>query len=1045
MNTARLRLPAILCRHKFLQTVLATIALAAIIHASLPPAMAQVPTPNPNQYGPGLIGAPTAWALGYTGAGITVAVGDSGIDTTHPAFAGKIDPRSMNFTLPSPGAAYDPTQITDTGNHGTHVSGIIAASAASGVPGIAYNAGIVMLRMTNGCADNQNCDAPGIPDASAAAINYFAGLSNVMLYNASYGPNAPANSTVWPTNTIDADEEAAILNALSKGKIIVAANGNDAQKSPVAGVNPNGIALDPFIQPANANAGVYVDGGNNFNFSALLQQPGLIIAVTAVGQNKLIAGYAQTCGVTASWCVAAPGGADSDNGIYSTLPGGTYGYEQGTSMAAPAVTGALADLEQAYPTYSARDLANVLFATAENVGGQAADNAIYGYGLIRLDRAVAGPTTLAAGSNIAIGAQQVTYWSQPLTTAGGFTVSGPGYLIIAGRTIATSDVAVSGGALAVDGTLTLQTQMTVGTGAMLAGFGTVVGNDTINGMLDAGQLPNYADLIANNGGTLPAGIPLTGTSPGTLTVQGNITLSASATLLADIDGPLIIPGGPGTYSKIIVTGAGNLFSANGALVPVLRGIPGGTNTYVPTIGAIFPIVIAQNGAAVTGQFTSLVEPTTGLAANTRLDVVYQPTSITLNVTPLTFQGMAIAQNLNANQQAVATAIDMNRPRANISTRSVETTFDSADETTFYDDLYDEDDEDDDDDVLASLSGQGQAAHPGAILAGFAGFGDVIGDRQAMTAFGLGDVQASLSPLIAFNSGHGNLTVASDAAIPVFGTGEATPSSWSGWSQGFGQWSKTGDAGGLPGSSSSGGGFAFGADRSFAPDLLAGAAVGFTRTITDSAGAQAMSNTYAAALYTTWTPGAFVFDARIAGGPTSSGTSRTVIFPDETSAVADGSISGWGGLASGEAGYRFALARATLEPYAGLTGQFLHQAAFSESSDFGLDFPAQNFGKITTALGARAATQFQFAGITLAPQGKLAWTHDVRADYLTTQAALFDAPFSIQSADPGRDAAVIGFDLVAWQREDLRIFIGYNAELRSNERSQGVTGGLRVSW
>jgi hypothetical protein len=39
-------------------------------------AHAQIPTPNANQYGLGLIGAPAAWALGYSGAGITVAVSD---------------------------------------------------------------------------------------------------------------------------------------------------------------------------------------------------------------------------------------------------------------------------------------------------------------------------------------------------------------------------------------------------------------------------------------------------------------------------------------------------------------------------------------------------------------------------------------------------------------------------------------------------------------------------------------------------------------------------------------------------------------------------------------------------------------------------------------------------------------------------------------------------------------------------------------------------------------------------------------------------------
>ena len=130
------------------RAIAAAIVLAAGVVGHPATAPAQIPTPNVNQYGLAMIGAPAAWALGYSGAGITVAVGDSGIDPTHPAFAGKIDPRSMNFTLPSPGAPYVTSQITDTGNHGTHVAGIIASSGASGVPGVAYNANIVALRMT---------------------------------------------------------------------------------------------------------------------------------------------------------------------------------------------------------------------------------------------------------------------------------------------------------------------------------------------------------------------------------------------------------------------------------------------------------------------------------------------------------------------------------------------------------------------------------------------------------------------------------------------------------------------------------------------------------------------------------------------------------------------------------------------------------------------------------------------------------------------------------------------------------------------------------
>ena len=80
----------------------------------------------------------------------------------------------------------------------------------------------------------------------------------------------------------------------------------------------------------------------------------------------------------------------------------------------------------------------------------------------------------------------MTYWSQPLATSGGFSKTGAASFV-AGRTTASGDVSVNAGALGVDGTLTLATQMTVAPGATLAGFGTIVGNTTINGTLAPGS------------------------------------------------------------------------------------------------------------------------------------------------------------------------------------------------------------------------------------------------------------------------------------------------------------------------------------------------------------------------------------------------------------------------------------------------------------------------------------------------------------------------------------------------------------------------------
>ncbi|MEJ8641280.1 S8 family serine peptidase [Streptomyces sp. MS1.HAVA.3] len=71
-----------------------------------------------------LIGAPEAWAAGYTGKGVKVAVLDTGIDVNHPDFAGLID-GTASFV---PGEA-----VTDVNGHGTHVAGtIVGSGAASG-------------------------------------------------------------------------------------------------------------------------------------------------------------------------------------------------------------------------------------------------------------------------------------------------------------------------------------------------------------------------------------------------------------------------------------------------------------------------------------------------------------------------------------------------------------------------------------------------------------------------------------------------------------------------------------------------------------------------------------------------------------------------------------------------------------------------------------------------------------------------------------------------------------------------------------------------
>ena len=838
---------------------------------NLSPARAQTPTPNAEQYGLVLIGAEAAWQLGYTGAAVTVAVGDTGIDEMHLAFAGKIDLRSKNFqqgcaqVVQTSGGKecesyrpYFPKIIGPLGDHGTHVAGIIAAAGNSDAPGVAYNADLVVLRAIGALGQVAGFD--GTPqkysDPTAASLRYFAGLQNVMVYNASYGPvlspedEANRKLPSWPSYTIFPTDAAAALAALQKGKIIVAATGNERGDNPIAGLNPAGLALDPFIQPsnanANANANAYQDGGNNYNFSAMQNQPGLVIGVTSINKDKRISNFANQCGVTASWCIAAPG-----ENVYSTLPKSSYGFMSGTSMATPMVSGALAVLERAYPGYNAQDLAHVIFATAENIGGEAADNGVYGYGLLRLDRAVAGPTTLAAGSNIAVAAQNMTYWSQPLTTGGGFNVDGPGYLNIAGRTTATGNVMVSGGALAVDGTLTLgnSANLSVSQGAWLTGFGTINGPVFVNGTLNAGQLPNYADLIANNHGKLPANIPLAGTSPGTLTFQSDVTLGTSARTRVNVDGQLAIPGGPGTYDKIIISGGGSTFKANGTLAPILRGIPGGNNNYTPADGSLFPFLTATKGASVAGQFL-LSQPSSGLAPNTRFDLLYSTSSMTLTVDPASFAMEASSDELNESARSFAKELDVIRPAAGerIANPIEALLFNALGQENVAGD----------DAALTALSGPGLAAMPSVVMNTFNALGDAVAVRQELAALGGVAAQSGLSPNIVFAyAGGGGLSVnaapgeiVADASsrpaapwLPAQGSGFNT------WGEAVGNWSSVGSRNGNPGFSANLGGFVIGADRDLG-NLLAGGAFGYARAAAAASALTGTSSTYAGSGYVT---------------------------------------------------------------------------------------------------------------------------------------------------------------------------------------------------
>jgi hypothetical protein len=281
------------------------------------------------------IGAPAAWDLTFGSYSIVVAVIDSGVDRTHPEFAGRL---ALGYDYVN--SDDDPS---DDYGHGTHVTGIIGAAADNGVgvAGLAGNVRILPLKAL---------DSQGVGTYSNIALAIRrAADNNAQVINLSLGG-------IYPS----ADLSDAINYAASRNSLMVAAAGNCAQ----GGAECGGLT-NPDYYPA-----------------AYPQ----VLAVAATDHYDNWANYS---GYKSYIDLAAPGGVGWDQ-ILSTVPGG-YRYEYGTSMATPLVSAAAALVRTYMPAATSTEVADVLKNTADKVGPNpyiGGRNDWFGAGRLNVGRAV---------------------------------------------------------------------------------------------------------------------------------------------------------------------------------------------------------------------------------------------------------------------------------------------------------------------------------------------------------------------------------------------------------------------------------------------------------------------------------------------------------------------------------------------------------------------------------------------------------------------------------------------------------------------------------
>ncbi|MFC0503186.1 S8 family serine peptidase [Micromonospora costi] len=261
------------------------------------------------------IGAPQVWAGGDTGAGVRVAVLDTGVDATHPDLADRIA-ESAVFV---PGE-----ELADRAGHGTHVASTIAGTgAASGgrEKGVAPDARLAVGKVLSDAGFGQD-------SWILAGMEWAARDAGARVINMSLGSNQPSDGT---------DPISQSVNSLSAetGALFVVAAGNNGAPASVSAPGAADAALTVGAVDADDRLAPFSSRGPRLSDEAIKPE------LTAPG-----------VGVLAARSRYAPGEGD-------------YQSMDGTSMAAPHVTGAAALLAAKHPDWTGQQLKDALVSTTK--------------------------------------------------------------------------------------------------------------------------------------------------------------------------------------------------------------------------------------------------------------------------------------------------------------------------------------------------------------------------------------------------------------------------------------------------------------------------------------------------------------------------------------------------------------------------------------------------------------------------------------------------------------------------------------------------------